>query len=154
MKQVRFFFSRFVFYPAVSVLLFLLWSLAIVAYLLPNSQEDEIQEKFLSSSGVQTRTWHINLMDGVFAWPISVSNRIYKSESLLGYALATLALITSASSLMVPTFDKSYSWPWFLLWQAIGGLLAASLGKFFCHITHDRSSYSILSRTLEVVFTI
>ena len=110
-------------------MLFLLWSLAIVSYLLPNSQQDELQEKFLSSSGVQTLTWHINLLDGVFAWPISVSNRIYKSESLLGYALATLALITSASSLMVHTFDKSHSWPWFLLWQAIGGLLAASLGK-------------------------
>ena len=110
-------------------MLFLLWSLAIVAYLLPKSQEDELQEKFLSSSWVQTHTWHINLMDGIFAWPISVSNRIYKSESLLGYALATLALITSASSLLVHDFDKSHSWPWFLLWQAIGGLLAASLGK-------------------------
>ena len=143
MKQVRLFFSRFIFYPAVSVLLFLLWSLAIVAYLLPNSQEDEIQEKFLSSSGVQTRTWHINLMDGVFAWPISVSNRIYNSESLLGYALATLALITSASSLMVPTFDKSYSWPWFLLWQAIGGLLAASLGKLHAPLFFERGKVQV-----------
>ena len=48
---------------------------------------------------------------------------------LLGYALAFLALITSASSLMVHSFDKFNSWPLFLFWQALGGLLAASLGK-------------------------
>jgi hypothetical protein len=51
---------------------------------------------------------------------------------LLGYALAFLALITSASSLMVHSFDKFNSWPLFLFWQALGGLLAASLGKNYC----------------------
>ena len=108
--------SRLIFNIAVSVLLVLLWSSAIVAYLWPNSQEIG-------------HFWHVNGQDGVFAWPISVSNRAYKSELLLGYALATLALITSASALVVHTFDKLNSWPLFLFWQALGGLTAASLGK-------------------------
>ena len=108
-------FSRMIFNVAVSALVFIFWSLAIVAYSWPNSQEKV--------------SWHVNCQDGVFSWPISISNRTYKSESLLGYALAFLALITSASSLMVHSFDKFNSWPLFLFWQALGGLLAASLGK-------------------------
>jgi len=105
---------RMIFNWAVSALVFIFWSLAIVAYSGPNSQEKV--------------NWHVNCQDGVFAWPISISNRKYKSELLLGYALAFLALITSASSLMVHSFDKFNSWPLFLFWQALGGLLAASLG--------------------------
>ena len=55
---------------AVSALVFIFWSLAIVAYSVPNSQEKV--------------NWHVNCQDGVFAWPISISNRKYKSELLLG----------------------------------------------------------------------
>ena len=55
---------------AVSALVFIFWSLAIVAYSGPNSQEKV--------------NWHVNCQDGVFAWPISISNRKYKSELLLG----------------------------------------------------------------------
>ena len=41
-----------------------------MAYSVPNSQEKV--------------NWHVNCQDGVFAWPISISNRKYKSELLLG----------------------------------------------------------------------
>ena len=57
----------------VSLLILIFWILAIVSYSWPNSQEKV--------------TWHVNSQDGIFAWPISISNRTYKSELVLGIVI-------------------------------------------------------------------
>lgn len=91
-------------------MVFVLWTLALVAFSWPN-----------------TSFWHFGIQDSVFSWPIQVSDRA-QSDLVLGHVLATLALITSSASLMIHTLDKSNSWTGYLFWQAIGVFCAAMLG--------------------------
>lgn len=96
-----------------SGLLCLSWTLATVAFSWPNS----------------VFNWDFIIQDPIFSWPILIPSQAH-TEQPLGHVLATFAIVTSSASFFVYSLDKSHSWSLFLFWQAIGGLLAASLGKF------------------------
>ena len=75
-------------------------------------------------------TWSVRIFDPIFGWPISVENKPHgNSELILGFILAGLAILTTSFTVNVHSFEDSNSWPYFLFWQAIGGLCAAILGK-------------------------
>jgi hypothetical protein len=70
--------------------------------------------------------------DPLFGWPIETPNAALNNP-VLGYCLAFLAILTASGGLMTFTsLEKAkngISWPWILLWQGLGGLFAASIGK-------------------------
>ena len=75
------------------------------------------------------------LQDPIFSWPIEVSNRD-SPHLVFGHILATLALISSAFSLLVVDRNnndgssQNTGWAFYLFWQGLGGLAASAIGTY------------------------